>query len=154
MELVDEMTNRNELIADLLMGAAYADRKLDGRELEAVKKLMADLLGVDSLPDDIAKRLEEFEPKVFDPAATAKALEIQGDDEKIKLVELIATVTEADEEIDLDENEYLEKVAQALQMPRNSYSDLTFEVMSVEDIKTAGAKLLSTPPPIPDAAKK
>ena len=148
------MSNRNELIADLLMGAAYADRKLDGRELEAVKKLMADLMGVDALPEDIAKRLEEFEPKVFNPVAAAKALEMQDDDEKIKLVELIATVTEADEEIDLDENEYLEQVALALEMPRASYSDLTFEVMSVEDIKSTGAKLLSTPPPIPDAAKK
>jgi uncharacterized tellurite resistance protein B-like protein len=150
---VDEMTNRNELIADLLMGAAYADRKLDGRELEAVKKLMADLMSVETIPGEIAQRLEEFDPKSFDAAAAAKALEIQDDDEKLKVVELIATVTEADEEIDLDENDYLEDVARALDMPRHTYSDLAIEVMSIEDIKSTGKKLLN-PPPIPEAAKK
>lgn len=152
-ERMDQMSNRHEIIADLLMGAAYADRKLDGRELEAVKKLLADLMGVEAVPGDIMQRLEAFDAKSFDAAAAATALEIQDDDEKVRLVELIATVTEADEEIDLDENEYLENVAQALHMPRNTYSDLALEVLSVEDIKATGEKLLK-PPPIPAAAKK
>lgn len=147
------MSNRHEIIADLLMGAAYADRRLDGRELEAVKKLLAELMGVETVPGEIAQRLEAFDPKSFDPAAAAAALEIQEDDEKVRVVELIATVTEADEEIDLDENEYLETVAQALQMPRNTYSDHALEVLSVEDIKAAGERLLK-PPPIPAAARK
>lgn len=145
--------SRNELIADLLMGAAYADRKLDGRELESVKKLLAELMGVESVPGEILQRLENFNPKSFDPAGAARALELQDEDEKVRVLELIATVTEADEEIDLDENEYLEAVAQAFEMPRNTYSDLTLEVMSVEDIKTTGRKLLQ-PPPIPAAAMK
>jgi uncharacterized tellurite resistance protein B-like protein len=147
------MTNRNELIADLLMGAAYADRTLDGRELEAVKKMLAELMSVEAITDDLAKRLEAFDPKGFDPVAAAKALEFQDDDDKVHLIGLISAVSEADEEIDFDENDYLERVAQALEMPRNTYSDMTVEVMSVEDIKSARAKLLK-PPPIPEAARK
>jgi uncharacterized tellurite resistance protein B-like protein len=147
------MSNRHELIADLLMGAAYADKRLDGRELEAVKKLLADLMDVEVIPGELAQRLESFDPKSFDASGTARALEIQDDDEKVHLIELIATVTEADEEIDLDENDYLEGVAQALDMPRNTYSDMAIEVMSVEDLKTKGAKLIK-PPPIPEAARK
>lgn len=147
------MSTRNELVADLLMGAAYADRKLDGREFDVVKKLLADLMSVEEVSADIERRLDGFDPAVFDPSATIAELGLTSDDDKLRLVELIAVVTEADEEIDFDENEYLESVARALELPRNTYSGFTLEVESVEEIKSSAARLLK-PPPIPPAAKK
>ena len=78
------MSTRNELIADLLMGAAFADSRLDGREYAAVKKLLAEVVGEETLPDEMEARLKEFDPKTFDPDAVAKGLELEGDDEKLK----------------------------------------------------------------------
>ena len=149
---VKTMSTKNELIADLLMGAAYADKHLDGREYGTVMKLLAKVMDLAELPDEMISRLDNFAPNGFDPVSAAKSLNLTNDDEKRTLIELVAAVTEADEVHDLDENEYLEKVAGALDLPRPSYSDLTVEILSVDNLKAAGKKLI-TPPPIPDAAK-
>jgi uncharacterized tellurite resistance protein B-like protein len=147
------MSTRNELIADLLMGAAHADKSFDGREYEVVKKLLANVMSVTAIPEEMLQRLEGFDPTGFDPAAAAKSLSLEDDDDKRRLMELVAAVTEADEELDLDEHEYLETVAGALELPRNTYSDLSFEVLSVDNLKAAGEKLIK-PPPIPQKAKR
>lgn len=148
------MSNKNETIADLLMGAAYADNHLDGRELDTVKQLLAQVMSVDALPAEMAARLDAFDPKAFDARAAARALELGTDEEKRHLVELIAAVTEADEEHDLDENDYIAEVAGALDLPRATFTDLTVEVLSVENLKVAGQRLMSVPPPIPEKARK
>jgi uncharacterized tellurite resistance protein B-like protein len=147
------MSTRNELIADLLMGAAYADSQMDGREYEVVKKLLAQVMNVEGVPEELMRHLEGFDPKSFDPATAVASLGLSDDRDKRHLLELVAAVTEADEEIDLDEHEYLETLARALDLPRNTYSDLTLEVLSVENLQAVGAKLIE-PPPIPAAAKK
>lgn len=148
------MSNKNETIADLLMGAAYADNQLDGRELDTVKKLLAEVMSLDQIPEEMAARLEGFDAKSFDASAAARSLELDSEEEKRHLVELIAAVTEADEELDLDENDYLEGVANALDLPRATFTDLTVEVLSVENLKAAGQRLMSVPPPIPEKARK
>jgi uncharacterized tellurite resistance protein B-like protein len=146
------MSTKNELIADLLMGAAHADKHLDGREYGVVMKLLAQVMDLKELPDEMINRLDNFAPNNFNPVDATKSLGLAEDEEKRKLIELIAAVTEADEVLDLDENEYLEKVAGALDLSRPSYSDLTVEILSVDNLKAAGKKLIM-PPPIPDAAK-
>ena len=148
------MTDKNETIADLLMGAAYADNHLDGRELDAVKKLLANVMSLEQLPEEMAARLESFDAKGFDARAAAQSLELTTEEEKRNLVELIAAVTEADEELDLDENDYIEEVAGALDLPRATFTDLTVEVLSVENLQAAGQRLMSVPPPIPEKARK
>ncbi len=145
------MSTKNELIADLLMGAAYADNDLDGREYDVVKKLLAQVMDLTTVPDEMVTRLDNFAPKEFDPIATAKSLGLVEEEEKRQLIELIAAVTEADEVLDLDENEYLENVANALELPRPSFSDLTVEILSVENLQAAGKKLITPPPPPPTA---
>ena len=148
------MSDKNETIADLLMGAAYADNHLDGRELEKVKKLLADVMSLDQLPAEMTTRLEGFDAKGFDARAAAQSLELGSEEEKRHLVELIAAVAEADEELDFDENDYIEDVANALDLPRATFTDLTVEVLSVENLQVAGQKLMSVPPPIPEKARK
>lgn len=142
------MSMRNELIADLLMGAAFADSRLDGREYDAVKALLAGVMDVETIPDDMEKRLKAFDHKTFDPASAVASLMITEEAEKRHLLELIAAVNDADEELDLDEHDYLTKVAVALGFSPEEYGDLTLEVLSVENLQEVGKELLS-PPPIP-----
>lgn len=130
------------------MGAAFADRRLDGREYETVKKLLAQVMGVDEVPAEMEARLKKFNPKTFDAASTAKSLGLTDDDEKRKLIELIAAVNDADEELDLDEHEYLLTVAGSLGLDKSAYDDLTVEILSVETLQEAGKDLLA-PPPVP-----
>ncbi len=144
------MSMRNELIADLLMGAAFADNRLDGREYAAVKKLLAEVVDAEELPADMEARLKAFNNKTFDPAGAAKSLMLTEDTEKRKLIELIAAVTEADEVLDFDEDAYLKQVAEALEMPKEAYADLSIEILSVENLQDAGSKLLEPPPPPTD----
>ena len=140
------MANKNECIADLLMGAAFADRRLDGREFAAVKELLAKAMNASVIPPAMEDHLKGFDPRTFDPTATVAELGITADDEKRKLVELIAAVNDADEELDLDEDAYLKTVAKALGLPEEAYKDLGLEILSVESVKAAGDALLSPPP--------
>jgi uncharacterized tellurite resistance protein B-like protein len=144
------MSMRNELIADLLMGAAFADNRLDGREYAAVKKLLADVIGAEELPAEMESHLKSFNPKTFDATGTAKSLMLKEDIEKRKLIELIAAINEADEVLDFDEDAYLKAVAEALEMPKEAYADLSIEILSVENLQDAGSKLLDPPPPPED----
>ncbi len=146
------MTTQIELIADLLMGAAYADNHLDGREYEVVKKLLATAMKLDTIPKNLEQRIKSFDSSAFDPVVTAKSLDLTDDEQKRGLIQLVSAVTDADDVLDLDENAYIELVAETLEMPRASYSDLTVEILSVESLQAAGKKV-TKPPPIPSDAK-
>ncbi len=138
------MSNRNELIADLLMGAALADKHLDGRELQAVKRLLTEAMGVDKLPTSLEQRLKRFKANKLDMFGTVAQLGLRTKKEKRTLLELVVAVHESDELWDFDEDAYLRKLAAALRVPEKDYEDLTVEVLSVE---TIGKVLM--PPPLP-----
>jgi hypothetical protein len=148
------MNDRPELIADLLMGAAYADKHLDGRELTQVKKLLCDLLNEPKLPSALEKRLTDFEPIKLNVTATVNSIGLSNADEKRKLLELIAAVHDADEVWDFDEDLYLRGVAAALGVSDEAISDLTIGDLQIDVI---GDALLppalppkpSSPPPMP-----
>jgi uncharacterized tellurite resistance protein B-like protein len=138
------MSEQNELIADLLMGAALADKHLDGRELDAVKELLAEAMGVEQVPMAMLQRLDGFDADKFDLKKTAGALELD-DAEKRNLLELVAAVHEADDAWDFDEDDYLKQLGLALGMAEEAFSDLTLQDLVIEDV---GKKLLK-PPPLP-----
>jgi uncharacterized membrane protein YebE (DUF533 family) len=138
------MTERNELIADLLMGAALADRHLEGSELDTVKRLLCEAMSVMKLPARLERRIKQFDPRKLDVFATVDALGLDSDHDKRKLLELVAAVHESDQMWDFDEDAYLRKLANALRLPPEAYADLTVEVLSVEAI----GKVLM-PPPLP-----
>jgi len=144
------MSMREETVADLLMGAAFADSRLDGREYETVKRLLAQVMGVEEIPPEMETRLKEFDPKSFDATEAAKSLNLEAQEEKRHLIELVAAVNDADEELDFAEHEYLVQVGQALGMPKEAFGDLTMEVLSVENLQEAGKDLLAPPPPPKD----
>ena len=139
------MADRNELIADVLMAAAYADEHLDGRERDAVSELLARAMGADGLPVSLQQRLLQFERQSFDLQATAEALDLEGHDDVRHLLELVVAVHEADEIWDLAEDAYLRSLAEALGAPAELYEDLTIGELVLEH---AGEVL--APPPMPE----
>ncbi len=149
------MATRNELIADLLMGAAYADQHLDGREMDAARRTLAKAMRSKKVPPGLVQRLERFDPKRFDLEATVAKLRLASDQHKRHLLELIAEVHASDEVLDLDEDAYLRAVARALGLPPEAYQDLAIENLSIEAITLAGDALMDgdgrsgRPPPLP-----
>lgn len=127
--------DRLNAIADILMGAAYADGRLHGREEAVIRKVLGDLFGPDGiLPVELDARLRDFKKETLDlPSCTAVFHEDKVPVRRM-LLEVIASVNESDDELDLDEDGYLKQVAEALKMPADSYSDLALRI-EVSDLK-------------------
>ncbi|MEM9188601.1 MAG: TerB family tellurite resistance protein [Myxococcota bacterium] len=143
-----EIDDRYLIITDLLLGAVYADDRLDGEEDAAVRRLLTEAIGADSLPIEIEARIENFEPDNFDLEDSAKAFEAVDDVSKRKLLELVAAVFDADGEVDFAEDDYLRSLAEALGMEESEWKDLAIEY-DVEDIQEVIEVVISLPPPPP-----
>ncbi len=112
MSLKDQLPDRLPLLADLLMDAAYADDHLEGEEKMAVKRLLREILDVQTLPMDLDFRIDEFDPKKFDRGKTLAAFAKDPKDLKKRLVELVAAVHASDGEIDFAEDAQLRAVGE------------------------------------------
>jgi len=134
-------------ITDLLMGAAHADSEYRTDEDVVVRKLLRELLGEEELPADVEARLKAFRADEFDVAKTAATFAGDPASEKRKLLELVAAVRDADEEIDLDEDEYLRSLAAALGVAAEEVKDLVLDYEVEELREHLGA--LRRPPPVP-----
>ncbi len=123
-----------ETITDLLLGAAYADKKLEGDELASISAMLCKLLGTDTLPQAQTDRIGEFNPAKFDVKATAGRLRFESPENKRKVLELIASVSESDEELDFAEDAYLRKVATGMGLSESDIADLTIEVLEDDEL--------------------
>lgn len=134
------MRDRIEVVGDLLMGAAYADQQLVGKEGETVRRLLCDVLQSQTLPDALEAQLQAFSGTDFDLAAAAKAF--AGDTVAVKrrILQMVAAVHEADEELDLDEDAFLKRLAVALALAPDLYKDLVLEV-EVEELRSGLAEI-------------
>ncbi len=128
------MKEHIDTITDLLLGAAYADKRLEGDELSAITKMVCKLLSVDDLPAAQSAQISGFNPAKFDVAGAGAALSSLTDADKTKVLELIASVNESDEVIDFDEDAYLRKVAAALGLGEEVIGEHTIEILSEDDI--------------------
>ena len=128
------MKDRLPLVTDLLMEAAYADDRLEGEETETVKRLLAGILEVPSLPMDLAFRIDEFDAKGFDRGAATAAFAADPPELKKRLLELIAAVHAADGEIDFAEDDHLRAVGAALGLPPDSFKELVVDVVEEIDL--------------------
>jgi uncharacterized tellurite resistance protein B-like protein len=135
-------------ITDLLLGAVYADGTRSGEEVQTVRDLLKELLDAKELPEAIEKRIAIFEPDDFDLKESAGQYATAEPKRKRKLLELVAAVRDADEEVDFAEDEYLVAVAKALGMKESEYSDLTLDY-EIEDLRDNLAQLGSLPPAPP-----
>jgi len=128
-------------LCDVLMAGAYADDRLDGREVEAVKKLLGALTrDGEVLSDDILDRIDAFDPKTFDLTASVAGLGELSREQKRAVLEMLSDLSESDDEIDLVEDEFLRKVAGAIGATAEDLQGLTVEIEIVSR---------PVPPPLP-----
>ncbi len=133
MALKDQ-PDRLPLVADLLMDAAYADDRLEGEEKAAVKRMLREILDAPALPMDLDFRVDEFDPKRFDRAATVAKFAADPKDLKQRLLELGAAVHASDGEIDFAEDAQLREVGAGLGLAPEDFQDLVVEVVEEIDL--------------------
>src|SRR4051794_33976810 len=61
-------------IADALLAAARADKRVMAQEKEAIRAALCQLLGADKLPERLAQRLQAFDPERLDIDLLARQL--------------------------------------------------------------------------------
>ena len=123
------MKERIRVVADILMGAAYADQNLAGDERASVRELLSNLLETENLPMDLDFHISEFAPQNFDLKQAAATFADADFETKRRLLELVAAVHAADQEFDLAEDEYLHRLGEALGLPHSAYKDMIVSVV-------------------------
>lgn len=141
------LPDRLPQLCDLLLGAAFADNDFKDREDEAVRETLVELTGAD-LSTEIETQLAQFDPAKFDMTATAAAFKGDPEDDRKRVLFLVAAINDADEEVDLAEDEYLRSLAKALALPDDALKGLTID-MEVEELREDFAKIRKGPPPPP-----
>ena len=134
-------------LCDLLLGAAHADKQFKARERAEVRELLADLTG-GKLSPELEDQIAQFDPSRFDLTATAAAFRGDPADDRRRILFLVAAVHDADEELDLAEDDYLRALARALDLPDSALAGLTLDV-EVEELRDNLAKVRKGPPPPP-----
>ena len=145
---MSDVSPRFFVLTDLLLGAAYADDRLEGEEEDAVRTYLLEIIGGDELPIEVEARVANFEPEDFELEEVAAAFEDDPATGKRVLLELVAAVFDADGEVDFAEDDYLRHLANALGMEASEYEDLVIEY-DIEEPGPPANALVAVPPPVP-----
>ena len=148
---MSDLADRIDVITDLLMGAAYADGALEGREEATVRRLLSELLAGAPLPAAAEARVAGFDPRAFDVQAAAARFAADAPERKRALLELVAAVRDADEVFDSAEDDYLTGLGAALGLERAAYADLALEI---EELRGSLADVRPAAPPVLLVARK
>lgn len=135
-------------LCDLLLGAAYADGRLESVEQDTVRDTLLDLMNVTELPDEVEAWINGFDPDSFNLADSAGAFKDDSIDDRKKVLYLVEAIHEADDELDFAEDAYLQELAKALDFPLDGLKGMTVQVVS-EELRTDLAKVRKGPPPVP-----
>lgn len=146
-----EMADRIDVITDLLMGAAYSDGSLEGREEATVRRLLGELLDGAALPAATDARIAAFSTEGFDLEETAAPFRDDSPERKRKLLELVVAVRDADEVFDTDEDDYMTALARALGMKPEEYADLALQI---EELRSSLDEVRRSMPPVLLTARK
>ncbi len=134
-------------LCDLLMGAAHADAEYKDREDDEVRALLGELLG-GSLPIEVETRINTFAPKQFDLVKTAATFRGDPEEDRKRVLVLVAAINDADDEVDFAEDEYLRALAKALDLPDAALEGLVID-MEVDEMREELVKVRKGPPPTP-----
>jgi len=132
-----------DTFADLLLGAAYADKRLEGREVDTIRALLERAADQSPLSAGLEARMRAFNPAKHDARGAAATLWFLSGVDKRTVVDLIAKVTEADGEIDLAEDDYLRKVALGLGMSDAEIAEITIEIIDDDELDGLLTKVAS-----------
>ena len=146
------LTDRIIPLCDLLLGAAYADADYKDREEAEVRSLLEDLCGGE-LTVELETRIAAFDPATFDFAAAVAHFAKDPDDDKKRVLVLVAAINDADEEVDFAEDEYLRKLCAALALPAESLGGMTVDI-EIDEMRDVFDKVKKGPPPPPLGAKR
>lgn len=127
------MKQHIDTITRLLLGAAYADKRLEGAEVARIEQILRAVLGEEP-PDEVTGLLRSFSPAAFNVHSVSATLASLDPADKRKLLELIASVNDADDELDLAEDTYLRHVALGLGVPEADIADLVLDVRDDEEL--------------------
>lgn len=126
-------------LADLLLGAAYADGTFDGSERQAIERVLGDRVGV-PLPAVLAEHVATFDPATLDIPAAVARLGLTGAADRRGLLALVASVTDADDIHDFSEDAYLNRLADAAGADEDERRGITLDFIW---------DLSLVPPPMP-----
>jgi uncharacterized tellurite resistance protein B-like protein len=118
-------------LCELLLGAAHADQQLHPRETTEIRSLLVELAG--ELRVEVEACIASFEPAKFKPSSVIGIFKNDSIEERQRLLQLVSTVIEADDEIDLAENDYLRDLASLLELPSSSLDGLVVDI-EIEEV--------------------
>lgn len=118
-------------LCELLLGAAYADAELHPRETTEIRALLVELAGEKLV--EVEAAIASFDPATFELASRVGYFKADSEADRTKLLRLVSTVIEADDEIDLAENEYLLALADGLNLPPSSLAGMTVDIEEVKE---------------------
>jgi uncharacterized tellurite resistance protein B-like protein len=119
------VAHRINILIDLFMGAACADRDCADKERRYVRALVADLLCTEELPPVVDDLIEKFDPDRFDLRASVTDFLREPPMNKRRLMELVAYVTLSDGAQNIAEDTYLRDLGHALGLRVEEYRHLT-----------------------------
>jgi putative colanic acid biosynthesis UDP-glucose lipid carrier transferase len=103
-------------VAKLMLAAAHADGELDPREQQTVRGLLCQLMERETLPLELEQMLADFDPRRFDLREEVQAFQQQSRTSSERMLQLVRKVCEADQRIDIDEDNYMVGLALALSL--------------------------------------
>jgi len=111
-------------VANLLVGAAMADGEFSESEQRTVRGLLCQLMGTDTLPEELERELREHDPARFDLQAEVAALREHSHTSEQRLMQLVRKVCDADHTIDLREDNYMAGLALALSLRTSTFGHM------------------------------
>ena len=97
--------------------------------------MLTNLLDGAELPPAVTDLLARFSPAAFHVERAAAALADLDAAQKRVVLELVASINAADDELDLAEDTYLRKLALALGLAESAYSDLTLDIREETELR-------------------
>ena len=144
-----KVRDRILVLTDLFLGALWADDEFTEDEQKAVRDLLAGLLDVSSeaLPEQVEERIHDFDPLSFDLETSASDFVADPPMAKRRLLELVGRMVDADGVLEMQEDEYLRRLAHALGLEYSDYSNLTLD-HEIDELRGAFEALRAPPPPM------
>jgi uncharacterized tellurite resistance protein B-like protein len=144
-----KVRDRVLVLTDLFMGALWADEEFSEDEQRAVRRLLGTLLAVppEQLPDVVEERIRAFDPLKFDLEGAARDFEDDPPMAKRRLLELVGMMVNADGKIEVDEDEYLRRLASALGVEYGAFSEILLS-HEPDELRQTFEALRNPPPPM------
>jgi uncharacterized tellurite resistance protein B-like protein len=119
------VAHRIGVLVELFMGAVFADGKCENSERDYVRALVCDLLCTRTLPSEVEARIASFDIDSFDLNAVMTDFLRDPPMNKRRVLELVAYCTLSDGKQSLQEDSYLRRLGDALQLRPEDYRHLT-----------------------------